>query len=76
MDPTAQVAYVRWGGDDPERSSHTFRDEAAEAGVWVGDEVGDFVFVLESTRGITITDNGDVTNPLDWTYDVPPDCLR
>lgn len=74
-DPDAQEAYVRWGGDDPDGDGYTLRDEAAEAGVWRGNTVGDFVYVVPDSHGIAVTTAGDVTDPADWTNTASDDCL-
>lgn len=74
-DPAAMQAYVRWGGDDAIGATHTLRDEAAAAGMWVGNNPGDFVWVFETDVGITITSDGDATNPASWTNTSSASCL-
>jgi hypothetical protein len=75
QDPAAMRAYVRWGGDDAIGPTHTLRDEAAAAGMWAGDNPGDFVFVFASDEGITIDGDGDATEPLQYTNAAPAECL-
>jgi len=74
-DPAAQEAFVRWGGDEAWGDAHTFRDQAAAANVWIGDDAGDFVFVFSDTHGITVTEGGDARDPTDWTHTASDDCL-
>jgi hypothetical protein len=57
-------AFVRWG-DDPFGTSTSARDEAAEAGLWQGNEDGDFVVTSAGDPGIIAT--GDVTTVGGWT---------
>ena len=52
----------------------TLRDEAAAAGIWIGDEDGDFVVVSEGDVGITIVEGGNAINPADWTNLALPSC--
>jgi hypothetical protein len=66
-DPSAIEAYARWGNDDPFGDGRSFRNEAAAAGTWSGNEDGDYIFVTESSIGATVIDDGDATDPAEWT---------